>query len=71
VIAPDEQKHVPFILWFGESFLAENGIDRACLQQKVNDAISHDNLFHSVLGLLGIKTVMVEKELDIFAGCRR
>jgi lipid A ethanolaminephosphotransferase len=71
VIAPDEQKHVPFLLWFGGAFLEENGIDRACLQRKVNDAVSHDNLFHSVLGLLGIKTVMVEKELDIFAGCRR
>jgi len=71
VIAPDEQKHVPFILWFGESFLAENGIDRACLQQKVNDPVSHDHLFHSVLGLMGIKTVMLEKNLDIFAGCRR
>lgn len=71
VIAPDEQKHVPFFLWFEESFLAENGIDRACLLQKVNDPVSHDNLFHSVLGLMGIKTVMVEKNLDIFAGCRR
>lgn len=71
LIAPDEQKHVPFILWFGGSFLEENGIDRACLRQKVSDPVSHDNLFHSVLGLLGIKTVMVEKELDIFASCRR
>jgi len=71
MIAPDEQKHIPFILWFGGGFLEENGIDGACLQKKVNDAVSHDNLFHSMLGLLGIKTVMVEKELDIFAGCRR
>ena len=71
VIAPDEQKHVPFILWFATSFLEGNGLDRACLQKKLNDPLSHDTLFHSVLGLMGVKTVMLDKELDIFADCRR
>jgi len=71
VIAPEEQKRVPFILWFGDAFLKENRIDKSCLQKKLDDELSHDNLFHSVLGLLGIKTVMYEKNLDIFSDCRR
>ena len=71
VLAPDEQKHVPFILWFADAFLAENRIDKVCLQKKMNDNLSHDNLFHSVLGLMGIKTVMYEKNLDIFGDCRK
>jgi lipid A ethanolaminephosphotransferase len=71
VIAPDEQKHVPFILWFANSFLEKNGLDQACLQKKIHDPLSHDNLFHSVLGLMGVKTVMLDKDLDIFADCRR
>lgn len=71
VIAPDEQKHIPFILWFSDSFPGENGIDKGCLQKKVDDKVSHDNLFHSVLGLMEVKTEMYGKDLDIFSGCRQ
>ncbi len=71
LIAPDEQKHIPFILWFSDSFLGGNRIDKGCLQKKVTDKLSHDNLFHSVLGLMGIKTEMYDKDLDIFTGCRQ
>lgn len=71
IIAPDEQKHIPFILWLGDTFLKENHIDKSCLQKKVNEKLSHDNLFPSVLGLMGVKTAMYNKELDIFAGCRQ
>jgi lipid A ethanolaminephosphotransferase len=71
MIAPDEQKHVPFLLWFSPSFLAGRGLDRACLEKKRDDPLSHDHLFHSVLGLMGITTVMYSKDLDIFADCRR
>jgi lipid A ethanolaminephosphotransferase len=71
VIAPDEQKHIPFILWFSDAFYAGSHIDKGCLQKKVTDQLSHDNLFHSVLGLMGIKTEMYNRELDIFAGCQQ
>ncbi len=71
IIAPDEQKHIPFILWFADAFLKGNRIDRSCLQKKVNEELSHDNLFPSVLGLMGVKTEMYNKDLDIFAGCRQ
>jgi lipid A ethanolaminephosphotransferase len=70
LIAPDEQKHVPFILWLADSFLEENGIGKGCVQKKVDDRLSHDHLFHSVLGLMGVRTKMYDKDLDIFAGCR-
>ncbi|MEK6202035.1 MAG: phosphoethanolamine--lipid A transferase [Desulfobulbaceae bacterium] len=66
VIAPDEQTHVPVILWFADSFFEENRIDKSTLQRKVDARLSHDNLFHSVLGVMGIKTEMYDKELDIF-----
>ncbi|MBU3982464.1 MAG: sulfatase-like hydrolase/transferase, partial [Proteobacteria bacterium] len=71
VIAPDEQKHIPFILWFSDAFFENNSLDKNCLQRKVDDNLSHDNLFHSALGLMGIKTAMYEKDLDIFAGCKQ
>ncbi|MFH2124674.1 MAG: phosphoethanolamine--lipid A transferase [Pseudomonadota bacterium] len=71
VIAPDEQKHIPFILWLSDTFFASNGLDKNCLQRKVNAHLSHDNLFHSALGLMGIRTAMYEKDLDIFADCKQ
>ena len=71
IIAPDEQKHIPFILWFADAFLKGSHIDKSCLQKKVNEELSHDNLFPSVLGLMGVKTEMYNKDLDIFAGCRQ
>lgn len=71
IMAPDEQKHIPFILWLGDAFLKGNHIDKSCLQKKVDEKLSHDNLFPSVLGLMGVKTAMYDKDLDIFAGCRQ
>lgn len=35
------------------------------LKSNVNLAYSHDNLFHTVLGLLEIKTAAYNKELDM------
>jgi lipid A ethanolaminephosphotransferase len=31
---------------------------------------SHDNLFHTLLGLYGVKTAVEDKSLDIIAGCK-
>ncbi len=71
MIAPDEQKHVPFILWMGEAFAAGSRLDKECLRKKIDAPLSHDNLFHSALGMMRVKTAMYNKELDIFAGCRQ
>jgi lipid A ethanolaminephosphotransferase len=61
-IAPIEQIHIPFIMWFSESF----DIDRQHLSQILNKKLSHDNLFHSILGLYAINTNLYDKNLDLF-----
>ena len=70
-MAPDEQKHVPFIVWLSEEFQRHFAIDTACLAHRTGDRFSHDNLFHSVLGLLNVETRAYDGNLDIFAGCRQ
>ena len=60
-MAPDSQKHVPAVLWFGDSFK----IDRKGLKAKANLPFSHDNLFHTLLGLMEIETTVYNKSLDI------
>ena len=71
-IAPKAQTHVPMVMWFGTGALGGMGVDRACLEKKAaSDELSHDNLFHSVLGLYGVQTSLYQPELDIFHSCRR
>lgn len=57
-IAPDVQKHVPWVTWLSPSMQTHaRSISTGCLQQNMRDKrISHDSYFHSVLGLLDVQT---------------
>lgn len=68
--APLVQKDVPFLVWISDSFAKDFNIDKGCLQQQVKNPRSQDNIFHSVLGLSGIRTSLYIPDLDIFATCR-
>ena len=69
-VAPDVQKHVPWITWLSPLMQQRMGVSTACLQQAVGSAkISHDNYFHSVLGLADVQTSQHNAKLDIFASC--
>ena len=69
-IAPDTQTHVPMIAWLSPSFAADHAVDTRCVRDKAGDELSHDNLFHSVLGLLDVETSVYKPARDIFEGCR-
>lgn len=68
-IAPDDQKHVPFIVWLSDQYAADAGIDKNCLKAHSNEHYSHDNLFHSMLGLMDVDSVTYNPGLDVFAPC--
>ncbi|HWV16894.1 MAG TPA: phosphoethanolamine--lipid A transferase [Cellvibrio sp.] len=70
-IAPKTQKQVPFLFWFSEDFKRANKIDGNCLKKRQNQNFSHDNLFHTVLGLLNISTRIYSEDLDIVKPCRQ
>jgi KDO II ethanolaminephosphotransferase len=57
-MAPAEQLMVPLIIWESKSFLSNprNAKGFAGLQAKKGRMASHDNLFDSVLGCLGIES---------------
>jgi lipid A ethanolaminephosphotransferase len=69
-MAPDQQTKVPMILWMSEAFKDKFEIDQSCLANKDNTILSHDNLFHSLLGMLDINTRERDPALDIFATCK-
>jgi len=69
-MAPDEQTHVPMIAWISDGYARAHAIDRACLDSQRDRPLSHDNLFHSMLGVLDVETSVYRSELDLFAPCR-
>ena len=69
-IAPDQQTHVPMVVWLSPAMTRSGDVSARCLQGKADSVLSHDNLFHSVLGLLDVSTSVYREERDIFDGCR-
>lgn len=69
-MAPEEQTHVPMILWLSNNFAKRFSIDKTCLQNKRQERLSHDNLFDSMIGMLGVQTSIYQRERDIFDSCR-
>ncbi|MEO8056954.1 MAG: phosphoethanolamine--lipid A transferase [Burkholderiales bacterium] len=69
-LAPREQKHVPMIVWSAAGVAPGAGSLSACLSERRELPLTHDNLFHSVLGRLGIQASEYVAALDIFAPCR-
>lgn len=69
-IAPREQTHVPMVMWWSASARAHLGLDLACLRARHDQPLSHDHLFHSVLGLLDVQTGVYDAALDLTRPCR-
>ena len=69
-VAPDLQKRVPWITWLSASFEKQSGLVPACLKNKSQAPLTHDNYFHSVLGLMNISTDVYQSKLDVHADCR-
>lgn len=65
--APAEQTRVPMLLWMSEAMRREDHVDYEKLKVAAGDLeLSHDNLFHSVLGLVEIDTALYDPVLDLF-----
>jgi lipid A ethanolaminephosphotransferase len=48
-----------------------SGVSETCLRAQADKALSHDNLFHSVLGLMDVQTQAHDLSLDMLAPCAR
>ena len=70
-IAPDEQTHVPMLLWASQRYSTRRDIDLGCVRDRADAPLSHDNFFHSVLGLADVRTDAHRPALDLFAACRK
>jgi len=69
-VAPDVQKRVPWITWLSPRFEKQSGLINTCLKNKTDSPLSHDNYFHSVLGLMNVSSDVYQEKLDVHATCR-
>ncbi len=69
IFAPEEQRKVPMMLWMSDSFSQRFRVDRSCLAARSGQQFSHDNVFHSTLGMLNVNTAVYNPKLDLFQAC--
>jgi lipid A ethanolaminephosphotransferase len=66
-LSPIEQRDIPMLVWLPEQQPEQQ---HQCLKQVANEqSFSHDNIFHSMLGLLNVTSSSYQQELDIFSQC--
>jgi lipid A ethanolaminephosphotransferase len=69
-IAPKEQTHVPMVMWLSDGYASSRSVDLGCLRSRAAQHASHDDLFHTVLGMLDVQTTVYAPELDLLRTCR-
>ena len=69
-IAPREQSQVPMVMWWTQGFGRAAAIDLPCMQRRAARPAQHDHLFHTVMGLLDVKTSLYAPAWDLTHGCR-
>lgn len=73
-IAPDVQTQVPMVVWASAGLEKAAGLRPGCLKDELSRAAraepTHDHLFHTVLGLLDVRTALHEPAWDLGSPCR-
>lgn len=64
-MAPKEQTEVPMVLWMNSGFEKTFGINRSKLEKNAAGRVTHENLYHTVLGLLNVKSTTYVPTYDL------
>ena len=65
-MAPDEQKHIAAIAWLSKSCAHNRHCNIKDLKKMCEKPISHDNIFHTLLGIFEVEGHIYDRNLDIF-----
>jgi len=70
-IAPQAQTHVPMLIWLSDDYQKRYGVQSQCLQKEARARhTSQDNLFPTMLGILGVGTKIYRASEDLLTPCR-
>ena len=62
-LAPEQQKHVAALMWLGEGMKDH----QPAILEKQHQHLTHDNIPHTLLGLMEIESETYNRELDILS----
>ena len=68
-LAPAQQTRVPMVSWMSQGLQQRIGVKTDCLRTRASLPLSHDHLFHSVLGLMDVTTQLRQPGLNLFSPC--
>ncbi|MCY1251701.1 hypothetical protein D9M72_654950 [compost metagenome] len=61
---------MPLVTWFGDGMSERRKLSRSCMEAGLDAPLTHDNLYHTVLGLMDVTTPTYKPALDALASCR-
>ena len=68
-LAPAAQTRVPMLAWLPDSSRGRLGLDYGCLQTRAHAEVSHDDLYHTVLGVMELRNDAYDPQRDLLAPC--
>jgi len=68
-MAPDAQTKVPMLWWMSDAYASAQQLKAECMAQRTTQKLSHDHLFHSLLGIFQINSQIHQQNLDLFQPC--
>ncbi|WP_417362120.1 phosphoethanolamine transferase [Gallaecimonas pentaromativorans] len=68
-MAPPQQTHIPGITWLSAGLQQQLGVDDQCLEKRADMPHSQDDIFHSLLGIMGVKTKLYQNANDWYSSC--
>ena len=68
-IAPEQQTHVPMLMWFSADWKTKNAQQIACLSAQKSKELSQDNLFPSLLSLLDVQSNVIDEKNNMLKHC--
>ena len=66
-VSPDVQKIVPMVMWLSDGFKKDYDVSEAVIGKNIQKMVTHDYLYHTVLGLLNVKSSTYEARWDLSA----
>lgn len=69
--APEEQTRVPLLIWMSEGYRQHYIVEEKCLRAERHRSLTHDVIYHTVLGALGLRNADYRPDLDLVGACWR
>lgn len=64
-MAPKSQTHVPMFIWMDNGFGRYDEADIRAIKARADGKLSHDNIFHTILGFMQVETDIYDKTMDL------